>query len=141
MTQRTWKFELEDACHTVELDHPWFKKPTITVDGQSLDLSSSSWREDFDGDYAFQIGEHQGVVHIYSNGLSCLYYLTIDGRSPTTGRPLDTALISKHYKKGHVFIDFWVIGTGLIFLIFGENWLLNGIPLQYAGIFLEFFNS
>ncbi|WP_299487089.1 hypothetical protein [Acaryochloris sp. IP29b_bin.137] len=139
MTKRTWKFELEDRGHIVELDHPFLRKPKITVDGQSLDLSSSSWKEDFDGDYSFQIGKHKGVVHIYSNCLSCLYYLTIDGRSPTTGRPPDIATISKHYKKGHVFMDFWCIGSGLVCLIFGENWLLNGIPLQYVGILLIIF--
>lgn len=135
MAKKTWQFELEDCPHVVELDLPATSKPKITVDGQFLEFSLDAMGNDIDGDYSFFIGEHKGIVHIYSNGLSCLYELTIDGCSPTTGLPLDSAKIARHYKKGHIFQNSGLMGFGLMCVIFGENWVMGGIPLPYVGMF------
>ena len=136
MAKKTWKFELEDGPHVVELDPSIISAPKVTVDGQSLGLSLDAMGNDFDGDYSFSIGEHKGVVHIFSNGYGCLYELTIDGCSPSTGFPLNSAKIAKHYKKGHIIVNFGLIGFGVMCFIFGENWVMGGIPLPYVGMFL-----
>lgn len=135
MAKKAWKFELEDGPHIVELDLIATSKPKITVDGQFLELSLDAMGNDIDGDYSFFIGEHKGIVHIYSNGLSCLYELTIDGCSPTTGLPLDSAKLARRYKKGYIIENSGLMGFGLMCVIFGENWVMGGIPLPYVGMF------
>jgi hypothetical protein len=92
MTQKTWQFELEDGKHNVELDHGFFSgKRNIRVDGNTI-LTSSELRHlvlDTGGMYEFNINSHPCAVIIRTNGLSFSYDLAVDGRSTTTGQPID----------------------------------------------------
>ena len=93
MTQKTWQFELEDGKHTVDLDHGVFSgKRNIRVDGHTILDSSEPQHLVFDtgGVHEFHINSHPCAVIIRTNGLTFSYDLAIDGRSTTTGQPIDS---------------------------------------------------
>jgi len=43
---------------------------------------------------------------------------------------------ARQRKRMRIFMSFWAIGGGLLFVIFGRDWLVNGIPMQWLGYFL-----
>ena len=93
MTKKTWQIDLEDGQHTVELDHGVFSgKRNIRVDGQTILDSSELQHFVFDtgGIHEFNINSHPCAVVIRTNGITFNFHLTVDGRSVTTGQPIDS---------------------------------------------------
>ena len=85
MAKKTWAFEIEGEEHTVELEHKAFSgRRIIRVDGNLLENHSELL--DVGKQYPFQIGGHEGVVHVQTNGFTFNYDLSIDGRSVDTGK-------------------------------------------------------
>lgn len=92
MTEKTWHFELEDGQHVVELDHGYFSgKRKIRLDGAVILESAETQHLVFDTGsvHEFHTGSHPCAVIIRTNGITFSYDLAVDGRSITTGQPLD----------------------------------------------------
>lgn len=96
MTTRTWKVELEDGAHTVQLEHGYFSgKRTISVDGQPVVQTAKASHAAFDvgSQQAFTVAGHPCEVRIETpNGLTYRYDLIVDGRSVTTGQAVGARL-------------------------------------------------
>jgi hypothetical protein len=110
MANKVWAVKLEDGRHTVELEHGYFSgKRIIRVDGEQLESTTSII--DFGGEHSFQIGNHTGIVHIRTNGLTYNYDLSIDGRSIGTGKEVSAS------GPLHAWVWIFVAGCGLIPLV------------------------
>lgn len=88
MARKDWSFELEDGKHTVELDHGYFSgKRKIWSDGKLIIEETKS--ADLGSDHVFKIGSHTAMVTIRNTSITPKYDLAIDGRSVTTGEPVE----------------------------------------------------
>jgi hypothetical protein len=93
MTKKTWQIKLEDGEHVVELDHGFFSgKRIIQVDGKTVLDSSELQHLVFDtgGVHEFNINSHPCAVVIRTNGITFNYDFAVDGRSTTSGQPIDS---------------------------------------------------
>jgi hypothetical protein len=87
MASKDWTFRLEDAEHTVHVDHNyWSGKRTVLVDGNVV-VNETKFL-DLISDYPFDVSGHRGLLAIRTNGLTYNYDFAIDGKSVTTGRPV-----------------------------------------------------
>ena len=89
MAKKSWRVELEDSVHTVELEHGyWSGKRTISIDGERMNLpqKEASSFFDFGSHHTIHIGQVSAIIHIKTNGLTFNYDLSIEGRSVETGR-------------------------------------------------------
>ena len=61
-----------------------------------------------------------------------------DVASPVVrNKPQPTPEESIRKRKGmRRFMSFWSIGGGLLFVIFGREWLVNGLPVHWVGLAL-----
>lgn len=93
MAQKTWRVELEDGKHEVELDHGFFSgKRKLRVDGNTI-LDTSEIQQllfDTGGIHEFNINSHPCAVIIRTNGITFNYDLAVDGHSITTGQPINS---------------------------------------------------
>jgi hypothetical protein len=89
MTKKVWTVNLEDGKHLVELEHGYFSgKKVIYVDSINVVLQHESVRSflDSDSDHPIKIGDHDGILHIRTNGLNFSFDLSVDGYSISTGK-------------------------------------------------------
>ncbi|HET7143326.1 MAG TPA: hypothetical protein VFI68_04820, partial [Anaerolineales bacterium] len=80
MTDKRWEFELDQARHSVELEHNTFSnKRSIRVDGRLLILSPESQQpKERSGNHAFRIEGHACKVIVSQRGRKFDYDLQID---------------------------------------------------------------
>jgi hypothetical protein len=111
MTQKIWQVDLEDGKHEVVFDHGFFSGGRLLrVDGQTI-LDISEIRNllfDTGGVHEFNIGSHPCAVIIYTNGITFNYDLAVDGRSITTGQPIDSIQPLPAWV--------WLLITGIIYI-------------------------
>ncbi len=91
MAEKTWTFRLEDGEHTVHLEHSlWSGRRTVTLDDRPLVDETKKFN--ILSEYPFQVNGHDGLIRVRSNGLAYNYDAAVDGKSLTTGRPLQASL-------------------------------------------------
>ena len=55
----------------------------------------------------------------------------------TSNKPQSTPEEALRKRKGmRRFISFWSIGGGVLFAVFGREWLVNGLPVHWVGYLL-----
>lgn len=54
-------------------------------------------------------------------------------KSKKQSAPISPEAATRKRKSGRRFMSFWSIGGGLLFVVFGRGWLVNGIPLYWLG--------
>jgi Fas apoptotic inhibitory molecule (FAIM1) len=89
MTKKAWTVNLEDGKHLVELEHGYFSgKKVIYIDNIRVVEQQESVRSflNSDTDHLIKIGDHEGIVHIRTNGLTFSFDLSVDGYSISTGK-------------------------------------------------------
>ena len=54
-----------------------------------------------------------------------------------SNKPQPTPEEAMRKRKGmRRFMSFWCIGGGLLFVVFGREWLVNGLPVHWVGYVL-----
>lgn len=94
MATKIWTITLEDGKHQIELEHAYISgKRDITVDGTLIKLPPKSAQSflDFGSNHPFKIGNHCCIVHIRTNGITFSFDLSVDGRSISTGKQVDSS--------------------------------------------------
>jgi Fas apoptotic inhibitory molecule (FAIM1) len=94
MAKKIWTVTLEDGEHTIELEHDYISgKRDIYVDGTFVKLShgSTHYLIDFGSNHPFKIGGHCCIIHIRTNGITFSFDLSVDGRSISTGKQVDSS--------------------------------------------------
>lgn len=95
MAKKLWQIELEDSKYEIELEHGYFSgKRKISVDGKVVFNSANllDLLSDTGGVHKFDINSHSCAVIIRTNGFTFNYDLAVDGKSITTGQPLDSIM-------------------------------------------------
>ncbi len=94
MAKKIWTVALEDGQHTIELEHGYISgKRKICVDGTPIKLPPKSANSflDFGSNHPFKIGSHCCIIHIRTNGITFSFDLSVDGRSISTGKQVDSS--------------------------------------------------
>ena len=94
MAKKIWTVALEDGQHTIELEHGYISgKRKICVDGTPIKLPPESANSflDFGSNHPFKIGSHCCIIHIRTNGITFSFDLSVDGRSISTGKQVDSS--------------------------------------------------
>ena len=78
MAERTWEFDIDNQQHSVRLFHGyWSGKRKIWVDDELI-LETQKLLDN-GSRHSFLVTEHPCEVYIITNGITCSYYLTVDG--------------------------------------------------------------
>ncbi|MGE3809535.1 MAG: hypothetical protein AB7K24_33140, partial [Gemmataceae bacterium] len=142
MATRFWTFDLDNHTHRVWLEHGfWSGKKEIRLDDMPIELPPQSCLVDTGGDFPFPVGDnHRCVVHIRTNGLTYSYDCTVDGVSVETGTPTySPEAVRRNRDASRMIMCGYTMVVGLVCLLLGSHWRLNGIPLNYVGGFLLVF--
>ncbi|MFL5735449.1 MAG: hypothetical protein ACJ78Q_19995, partial [Chloroflexia bacterium] len=92
MAKRTWRFQIEDRVHVVELEHgSRLGKRTIYIDGKVIEQRAKLG--DMESEYSFILKGHACVIRRKSNGLTYTYDLEIDGHPIEHGQQLNPPLV------------------------------------------------
>jgi hypothetical protein len=92
MPQKSWRLQLEDGSHTIQLDRSaWTGRGTVRLDGELVPFPNTNLF-DLYRVIPLPLRGHEVAVHIRSNGLTYTDDLVVDGRSVDTGRAVTTPL-------------------------------------------------
>src|SRR5688572_952105 len=90
MPRRSWKFDLADGHHVVDLEHGYFfGRRKLTIDGVTT-VQRGTPLTDHSGEYPIPLAGHDSRLRIRTDGLRYFYDLVVDGRSITSGQPAGT---------------------------------------------------